>query len=976
MAQKRKTEFSLPYFGIDEDGKYPTLYNLKGDYAVVIKMNNPVLQYSADPSNYDNCHQLYINMIKILGEGYVIQKQDVLTKKIYNKNNSEVFLQQKYDEHFSGREYTDLTTYLVITRKGKRGSFYSFNPKHYAEFEQNVGKLDDLLTRANLFPKILNRAEIDNHVLRILSMNFNSKTVALNNISVGDEEIKMGNKAVRSISLINIDVIELPEKVATHIERNDKDSLKGFPIDTMGFLYSVPHYDTIVYNQVIEIPSQSITQRKLELKRKRHSGIPDPANSMCVEDIEQLLVDVARENQMLVNAHYNILVSAPLDKIQQACNYIESSLFQQGIVPSKNAYNQLELFRTALPCNTVELKEYDLFLTTSDAALCFFFKEALSKDEESTFQIRFTDRQGIPVAIDPADLPMQTNRINNRNKFVLGPSGSGKSFFMNALIEQYCMYNNSKTPKWLMDVVIVDTGHSYSGLCAYYGGKYITYTEEKPITMNPFAINEEEYNIEKKDFLKTLISLLWKGAEGYVNQVETDVIMQVISSYYSRYFSQSREEVQSIIDNATIKERLTEEEITNIKEIAYSKISLEEVNDRVGVEYQKWLTAYKMRIAKDLFPDKLPHEIFQCLNDPNYSDQIEKHLNEEGAFLSNKRKRLFEEISLKEFSVIFKEDLENAEKALKFENEKAFGGFINGYITKLNFNSFYDFALYKIPDIVKQENIPFDIDEFRYVLKKFYKEGEFEQILNEDVDASLFSESFVVFEIDSIKEHKTLFPIVTLIIMDVFIQKMRFRKQQRKALIIEEAWKAIASPLMAGYILYLYKTVRKFYGEAIVVTQELGDIIGNVVVKDSIISNSDTVILLDQSKFKDSFDEIAKLLSISQHERKKIFTINQLDNIENRGRFKEVYIRRGAVGEVYGVEVSIYQYLAFTTEKPEKMAVEMYSVFYDGYQSGLEMFVSDFKKSGVKLDVFFRAVNNAGRPYFESEKALPQFQLT
>jgi hypothetical protein len=102
MAQKRKTEFNLPYFGIDEGGKYPTIYNLKGDYGVVIQINNPVLQYSADPSAYDSSHQLYVNITKILGEGYVIQKQDVLTKKIYNKSDSTEYLQQKYDEHFNG----------------------------------------------------------------------------------------------------------------------------------------------------------------------------------------------------------------------------------------------------------------------------------------------------------------------------------------------------------------------------------------------------------------------------------------------------------------------------------------------------------------------------------------------------------------------------------------------------------------------------------------------------------------------------------------------------------------------------------------------------------------------------------------------------------------------------------------------------------------------------------------------------------
>ncbi|WP_432443890.1 TraG family conjugative transposon ATPase [Pedobacter gandavensis] len=555
----------------------------------------------------------------------------------------------------------------------------------------------------------------------------------------------------------------------------------------------------------------------MELKRKRHSGVPDPANMVCVEDIDQLLVDVARENQQLVNAHYNIVVCAENEKISRATNFIEAALFQQGITPSKNSYNQMELFRSALPGNGVELKKYDWFLTTSDAALCFFFKESMLEDEKSEFLIRFTDRQGIPVGIDPADLPMQTGRINNRNKFVLGPSGSGKSFFMNALIGQYMRYN--------MDVVIVDTGHSYRGLCSYFGGKYITYTEQTPITMNPFAISEGEYNIEKKDFLKTLIGLLLKGAEGTISQIEDTIFSNVISAYYSEYFMEGK--------------------TTSVK--------------------------------------------------------------------------------------------------------------------KLSFDSFYDFSVQKIKEIKENEKVSFDLDEYRYVLKKFYRGGEYGTILNENVDASLLTERFIVFEIDSIKESK-IFPIVTMIIMDVFLQKMRHRSTQRKALIIEEAWKAIASPLMASYILYLYKTVRKFWGEAIVVTQELSDIISNDVVKDSILNNSDTICLLDQRKFKDNYMEIAKLLAITETEQRKIFTINQLDNTENRGRFKEVYIRRGSVGEVYGVEVSIFQYLAYTTEKPEKSAVEIYVNSNGSYQHGLEAFVKDMLNNNLSLGAFVKMVNQAGQP--------------
>ena len=225
--------------------------------------------------------------------------------------------------------------------------------------------------------------------------------------------------------------------------------------------------------------------------------------------------------------------------------------------------------------------------------------------------------------------------------------------------------------------------------------------------------------------------------------------------------------------------------------------------------------------------------------------------------------------------------------------------------------------------------------------------------------------SHLLYLIDNVKDNPTLFPIVTLIIMDTFIQKMRLRNDRRKALIIEEAWKAIASKLMGGYILYLYKTVRKFWGETIVVTQELNDIIGNAVVKDSIISNSDTFILLDQSKFKDNFGAIADILSLNKVEQNKIWTINNLNNKYGRSRFKEFYLKRGGKGEVYGNEVSLEQYLTYTTEKPEKSAVEYYARAIGSYDEALEKIVADLKRIKAPLDNLVPLINLYKKPIDE-----------
>ncbi|AZI25807.1 TraG family conjugative transposon ATPase [Pedobacter sp. G11] len=807
---KRKV-FELPYIGYSSNAGIDLLYTAAGDFSVIMQIENPVTLLCADERGYLNYHELLLKVIKIMGEGHVLQKQDVFIKRNYKPAESKEYLQQSYDAHFSGRRYHEIKTYLVLTRQVDRGRFYVFDAKSLNAFSRTVFKILDLLNDSGLHPTLLSKAEMDRYIGQCLAMDFSFRQVARENISVRDNQLDIGKQSVRCLSLIDCDRMDLPGSMAAYQLKNDGKGMRDFAMDNLAFLHQTPGYDCMIYNQVISIPSQRSVISSLTLKQKRHSGIPDPANRLCMEDISSLLAEVARDNQLLIHAHFNIMLCAKADKIDEVSNFIESALFSIGIIPSKNAYNQLELFRASLPANATMLKGYDLVLLPSQAALCLMFKEQLQQNEKSDFLVRFTDRMGIPIAIDPADLPMESGRISNRSKFVLGGSGSGKSFFMNSLVEQYLLYN--------MDVVIVDTGHSYSGLCAYYQGTYLTYSEQKPITMNPFAFSIDEYNIEKRDFLKTLVFLLLKGPQGEVSTVEDTVISGVIASFYSDHFAGNNDSAQ------------------------------------------------------------------------------------------------------------------------------------------LNFDVFYHYSVARIESICQEDHISFDYVSYRFVLKKFCLGQEFGELLNLSTDASLLEEKLVVFEIDSIREHRVLFPIVTMIIMDVFLQKMRLRHHQRKALILEEAWKAIASELMASYLVYMYKTVRKFYGEAIVVTQELEDIISSKTVKNSIIANSDTVCLLDQGKFRDDYEKVASLLSLSEGEQKKIFTINQLDNKKGRSKFKEVYIKRGNSGEVYGVEVSLKQYMTFSTEKPEKRALERYLSLHGEYRKALDAFISDFQAANLSLSEFIKKVN-------------------
>ena len=156
--------------------------------------------------------------------------------------------------------------------------------------------------------------------------------------------------------------------------------------------------------------------------------------------------------------------------------------------------------------------------------------------------------------------------------------------------------------------------------------------------------------------------------------------------------------------------------------------------------------------------------------------------------------------------------------------------------------------------------------------------------------------------------------------MEAFINKMRRLKGVRKQLIVEEAWKALSSANMAEYLRYMYKTVRKYYGEAIVVTQEVDDIISSPVVKESIINNSDCKILLDQRKYMNKFDQIQALLGLTEKEKGQILSINMANNPSRL--YKEVWIGLGGTqSAVYATEVSAEEYLAYTTEETEKVEV-------------------------------------------------------
>ena len=815
---KRKKIFQDIYFSVEDTDGIGVLYTKTGEYSAILKMENPVQKYSANIDSYYEFTNLFAAIAQTLGEGYALHKQDIFTRKQFKDESGKghEFLSESYFRYFNGREYTDSMTYLTITQENKKSRLMSFDNKKWRDFLVKIRKVQDQLKDAGIKSEFLNKQEASLYVDRFFAMNFRDKMVSMTGFKVDDEMIGMGDRRCKVYSLVDVDCANLPTQIRpfTNIEVNNT----SMPVDLVALVDSIPGVESVVYTQIIFVPNQKRELAMLDKKKNRHASMPNPSNLIAVEDIKRVQEVIARENKLLVYTHYNLIVTVKPDTdIQKCTNHLENAFGRMGIHISKRAYNQLELFVNSFPGNCYGMNaDYDRFLTLGDAATCLMYKEKIVHSEDTPFKVYYTDRQGVPVAIDISGKEGRNKLTDNSNFFVLGPSGSGKSFYVNSMVRQAHEQDT--------DIVLVDTGNSYEGLCEYFGGKYISYTEEHPITMNPFKIKREEWNIEKLGFLKNLVMLIWKGSQGTVSKTEDRLIEQVINEYYDAYFTTKR-------------------------------------------------------------------------------------------------------------------------------------------VSNLCFNTFYEFSTERLPKICEENGLHgIDLSSYNYLLKDFYKGGSHDVTLNENMDSSLFDETFIVFEIDSIKDDPLLFPLVTLIIMDVFLQKMRIKKN-RKMLIIEEAWKAIASPMMAEYIKYLYKTARKFWASVGVVTQEIQDIIGSEIVKEAIINNSDVVMLLDQSKFKERFDTIKAILGLTDVDCKKIFTINRLENKEGRSFFREVFIRRGQTSNVYGVEEPHECYMTYTTERAEKEALKLYKrVLKCNHQQAIEAYCRDWDASGISKSLAFaQKVNQAGK---------------
>lgn len=815
----------LPVYKVE----HGCVLSVQGDITIGFRVTLPEL-FTLSDRDYESLHQDLVKAIKALPVGCVFHKQDWFIEGSFKTDfeAAESFLSKSSERFFNERAHLDHECYIFLTQRPASrklsSSAYSnllrsslvpaqtVSPVLHAAFLDAAGQFASILLDSGFVSlerlsdeQLAGTANKPGIIERYCFLLGEQEHSVIRDIHLRDE-LRVGDKHCELYTLA--DGEDLPSLCGSRInyDKYSTDRTKfsvGFA-SPLGALLNCNH----IYNQYVFVQDSQAIVKQLEARKLRLHSLSaySRENAVSRDAVNDFLNEAVASGRQPVKAHFNVLGwSEHPGKAAELKNLVSSAMAKMDAVCKRETDGQAQIWFAGMPGNAADFPMNDTFDTFLEQATCFFNLETNYRSSLSPFGIRMGDRlTGRPVHVDISDEPMERGWVSNRSKFVCAGSGAGKSFFINHLLRSYHEQG--------ADIVVVDIGHSYKGLCELVGGYYFTYTEAEPIRFNPFYIGEgDELDTEKKESIKTLLLALWKKDDEPYRRSEYVAISGALTGYYT-----------FLEQNA---------------------------------------------------------DIFPC------------------------------------------------------------------------FNTFYEYLMEHYLQVLENGKVKekdFDVANFLYVLNPYYRAGEFDYLLNARENLDLLHERFIVFEIDVLKDHPILFPVVTLIIMEMVISKMRKLHGVRKIMLLEEAWKAIAKEGMAEYIRYLFKTMRKFYGEPIVVTQEVEDIIGSPIVKHAIINNSDTKILLDQSKYQNRFDAIQELLGLTDKDKALILSMNKAN--EPGRRYKEVTFILGQHSKVYRTEVSLEEYYAYTTEEREKVMVQRYAARYGSIQKGIAVLAQEIRSGRSPFD--------------------------
>ena len=287
---KRSKVFEDIYFSVEDVDGVGIIYTKTGDYSALMEIRNPVQKYSADTDSYYEYSQLFTKICQSLGEGYIIQKQDIFIRKSFDAKGfmkgSASFLSQAYFRYFNGRKYTDVKTVLCITQENKKSRLFTYDSKKWNEFLDKLSKVHDQFHDAGMKAQFLNVEKCRDYVDRYFAMNFRDPDYSMSNFKVDGEDIWMGDRQCRVFSLVDVDNINLPTVIRPYSLMTVNNS--EMPVDLLAGIDNIPGIESAVYNQVIFMPNQKRELGMLDKKKNRHSSIPSPSNQLAVEDIKNV----------------------------------------------------------------------------------------------------------------------------------------------------------------------------------------------------------------------------------------------------------------------------------------------------------------------------------------------------------------------------------------------------------------------------------------------------------------------------------------------------------------------------------------------------------------------------------------------------------------------------------------------------------------------------------------------------------------
>jgi len=764
----------------------------KGDISIVFRLVLPEV-FTLSDDDFEAIHQAFIKAIKILPKHSIFHKQDWYMQSAFQIGEEGIqqgFFEEGIRRHFQGRHYLRHETYIIITKKPEdrkpSSSMFSsllrpsivpsevLSAEALADFESVAGQFQSILICAGLSVIRLTTDELasSGHQMGLVERYYSladqpgellTKEVELK------PSLRVGHHYCQLYTLGDPDT--LPSLCGSRItyDKYSTDRTK-FPIafaSSIGLLLPCNH----IYNQYLFIEDAQAAVKRLESKRLRLQSLASYSreNAIARDAVNDFINELIADQRLVVKASFNILLwASTTGQLQEAKNLVTTSLARMEASAKLETVGAPQLWWSGIPGNAADFPMNETFETFAEQACCFLAVETNYRGTTPDQGIRFCDRlNAVPVYEDLFDSPRKLGITSNMGMLLCGTSGGGKSMTANHILRT--LHHQGA------HCVVLDIGGSYRGLCEILKGYYFTYKEDEPIQFNPFPLEGERLDTEKKEFLKELLVALWKQEDERFSRSEYVALSNALEGYYT---------------------------------------------------------------ALQADPT-----IFPC------------------------------------------------------------------------FNTFYEYLDTVYIEVLRQQRVKdrdFDMDNFLYVLRPYYRGGEFDYLLNATVNLDLLKERFIVVEIDNIKDHPILCPTVMMILMSMVISKMRKLAGTRIALAIDEAWKPITKPGTAEFIKYAYKTFRKFNGVPLVITQELEDLISSPIIKETIIMNSDIKILMDMRKFVNKFDELQRTLGLSEKGKTILLSVNK----DNREVFLDL---GGKITKVFKNELCPEEYFAFTTEGRERV---------------------------------------------------------